>query len=86
MSLVKCILKFQKCILKFQDDLYNQHFIIKTDCQAAKFILNKDFKHDVSKQMFARWQANLTCFDFEVQYKKGVDNNLPDFLTREYLQ
>ena len=82
----KEILALVKCILKFQEDLYNQHFIIKTDCQAAKFMFNKDFKHDVSKQMFSRWQANLACFDFEIQYKKGEDNSLPDFLTREYLQ
>ncbi|KAL4581677.1 hypothetical protein LXL04_006204 [Taraxacum kok-saghyz] len=79
------ILALVKCILKFQDDLYNQHFIIKTDCQAAKFMFNKDFKHDVSKQMFTRWQATLACFDFEIQYKKGSDNSLPDFLTREFL-
>ena len=46
----------------------------------------KDFKHDVSKQMFARWQAYLAPFDFEIQYKKGEDNSLPDFLTLEYLQ
>ena len=81
----KEILALVKCILKFQDDLYNQHFIIKTDCQAAKFMFNKDFKHDVSKQMFTRWQATLACFDFEIQYKKGSDNSLPDFLTREFL-
>ncbi|KAG5592391.1 hypothetical protein H5410_042905 [Solanum commersonii] len=56
-------------------DLYNQKFLIKTDCQAAKFMFNKDCKHDVSKQMFARWQALLAPFDFEIQYKKGEDNN-----------
>lgn len=48
-------------------------------------MFNKDFKHDVSKQMFTRWQATLACFDFEIQYKKGSDNSLPDFLTREFL-
>lgn len=66
--------------------IYNQQFVIRTDCQAAKYMFNKDFKHDVSKQMFARWQAQLAAFDFEIIYKKGTDNNLPDFLTREYLQ
>ena len=47
-------------------------------------MFQKDFKHDVSKQMFARWQAQLAPFDFEILYKKGEDNSLPDFLTREY--
>ena len=27
----------------------------------------------------------LAPFDFEILYKKGIDNSLPDFLTREYL-
>ncbi|KAL4580216.1 hypothetical protein LXL04_016401 [Taraxacum kok-saghyz] len=35
-------------------------------------MFNKDFKHDVSKQMFTRWQAILVCFDFVIQYKKEV--------------
>ncbi|KAG5587049.1 hypothetical protein H5410_047483 [Solanum commersonii] len=55
-------------------DLYNQKFLIKIDCQATKFMFNKDCKHDVSKQMFARWQALLAPFDFEIHYKKGEDN------------
>ncbi|KAK9689718.1 hypothetical protein RND81_09G076800 [Saponaria officinalis] len=83
--LTKEILAIVKCVLKFQDDLYNQHFTIKSDCKAAKFMFLKDFKHDVSKQMFARWQAHLAPFDFKIVYKKGEDNHLPDFLTREYL-
>ena len=60
-------------------------FLIKTDCQSARYMFNKDFKHDVSKQMFARWQANLAPFNFEIQYIKGINNSLPDFLSREYL-
>ena len=84
-TIAKEILAIVKCVLKFQDDLYNQKFLIKTDCQAAKYMFNKDFKHDVSKQMFARWQSHLAPFDFEIIYKKGTDNSLPDFLTREYL-
>ena len=43
---------------------------MKNDCQTARFIFGKDVKHDVSKQMFARWQALLAPFDFEIHYKK----------------
>jgi len=75
-----------KCVLKFQDDLYNQKFLIKTDAQSVKYMFDKDFKHDASKLIFTRWQAQLAPFDFEIQYKKGVDNSLPDFLSREYIQ
>ena len=74
-----------KCVLKFQDDLYNQKFIIRTDAQSVKYMFDKDFKHDISKLMFARWQAQLAPFDFEIHYKKGSHNSLPDFLSREFL-
>ena len=65
-TIVKEILAIVKCVLKLQDDLYNQHFIIKTDYQSARYMFTKDFKHDVSKQMFAIWQTNLAPFDFEI--------------------
>ena len=80
------MLTIVKCVLKFQDDLYNQKFLIKTDAQSVKYMFDKDFKHDASKIMFARWQAQLAPFDFDIQYKKGIDNSLPDFLSREYIQ
>jgi len=37
-------------------------------------------------QIFARWQAILSAFDFEIEFIKGNTNSLPDFLTREFLQ
>ena len=74
-----------KCVLKFQDDLYCQKLFIRTDSQFVKYLFDKDFKHDASKLIFSRWQAQLAPFDFEIQYKKGIDNSLRDFLSREYL-
>ena len=60
--------------------------ILKIDCKAAKDVLQNDVKNLVSKQIFARWQAILSCFDFEIEHIKGSSNALPDFLTREFLQ
>ncbi|CAN1215329.1 hypothetical protein LINPERPRIM_LOCUS169 [Linum perenne] len=61
-------------------------FLIRVDCQAAKGILEKDVKNLASKQIFARWQAILSIFDFHIEIIKGQANSLPDFLTREFLQ
>jgi len=36
--------------------------------------------------MFARWQAILSAFDFDIEFIKGESNSLPDFLTRKFLQ
>ena len=38
--------------------------ILKIDCKAAKDILQKYVKNLVSKQIFTRWQALLSNFDF----------------------
>ena len=72
--------------MKFQDDLFNKTFLLRIDCKSAKEILQKDVKNLVSKQIFARWQAILSVFDFKIEYIKGKDNALPDYLTREFLQ
>ena len=35
--------------------------------------------------MFARWQAILSVFYFHIEYIKGSQNAIPDFLTCEFL-
>lgn len=80
------MLSIIKCISKFQEDLLNQEFLLRIDCKSAKEIIDKDVKNLVSKQVFARWQAILSVFDFKIEYIKGESNSLPDYLTREFLQ
>ncbi|KAG8645457.1 hypothetical protein MANES_10G066150v8 [Manihot esculenta] len=80
------ILSIVVCINKFQSDLLNQKFLVRIDCKSAKDVLQKDVKNLASKQIFARWQALLSIFDFDIEYIKGSKNNIPDFLTREFLQ
>ena len=85
-TIKKEILAIVLCVTKFQDDLYFKKFLLRIDCKSAKEILQKDVKNLVSKQIFARWQAILSAFDFEIEFIKGSTNSLPDFLTREFLQ
>ena len=80
------MLAILKCLFKFQDDLLNQNFLLRIDCSSAKEIIEKDVKNLVAKQQFARWQALLSIFDFQIEYIKGESNSLPDYLTREFLQ
>ena len=85
-TIKKEILSIVLCISKFQDDLLNQKFLIRVDCMSAKHVLQKDVQNIASKQIFARWQAILSIFDFDIEYIKGNHNCTPDFLTREFLQ
>ena len=50
----KELLAIVLCVQKFQGELINKKFIIKTDSRASKFVLEKDVKNLVSKQIFAR--------------------------------
>ncbi|CAN4121269.1 unnamed protein product [Withania somnifera] len=59
------------CITKFQDDLINKEFLLRVDRKSAKEILQKDVTNLISKQIFARWQALLYSFDFQIEHING---------------
>ena len=82
----KEILVIVLCIQKFQRDVFKKKFLLRVDCKIAKEILQKDVQNLVSKQIFARWQAILSVFDFEIEFIKGSSNVLPNFLSQEFLQ
>ena len=84
-TIKKEIISIILCISKFQRDLLNQKFLLRIDCKAVKHVLEKDVKNIASKQIFARWQAILSVFDFDIEFIKGDTNSIPDFLTREFL-
>ncbi|TYK19831.1 Enzymatic polyprotein [Cucumis melo var. makuwa] len=81
----KEVLTIVLCVQKFQGDLINKDFLVRTDSKAIKFIFKKDVKNLVSKQIFARWQTILSCFDFKIEPIKGSENSLADYLSREHL-
>jgi len=81
-TIKKEILSIVLCISKFQDDL----FLLQIDCKSAKAVLQKDVKNLVSKQIFVRWQAILSSFDFENEFIKGENNSPSDFPSRKFLQ
>ncbi|XLU54169.1 hypothetical protein S245_048817, partial [Arachis hypogaea] len=58
---------------------------VRVDCKLAKDVLQNDVKNLASKQIFVRWQAILSVFDFDIEHIKGNSNSLPNSLTREYL-
>ena len=46
--------------------------------------MQKNVKNIASKHILARWQAILSNFDFQIEYIKGENNSIPDFLTHEF--
>jgi len=73
------------CINKFEVNLVNKKFLLRNDVSSMKKVLTKDIKKP-GEVKFARWQAMVANFDFEVEHIKGKENYLPDFLSREFIQ
>ena len=74
------------CFSKFQSDLLNQKFLLRINCKNTNYVIGKDVENIVSKHIFAQWQAILSVFYFDIEYIKGSQNAIPNFLTHEFLQ
>ncbi|KAA0066179.1 Enzymatic polyprotein [Cucumis melo var. makuwa] len=81
----KEVLSIVLSVQKFQEDLINRDFLTRTDSKASKYIFEKDVKNLVPKQIFARWQVILSCFDFKIESIKGNKNSLVDYLSKKHL-
>ena len=64
----------------------SKDFLVRVDCKSTKYILQKEVQNIASKHMFFIWQSILSIFDFDMEYIKGSQNSIPDFLTRKFLQ
>ena len=60
--------------------------LLRIDCKSAKYVIEKYVENIASKHIFARWQAILSVFYFDIEYIKASQNAIPDFLTHEFLQ
>ena len=68
------------CALKqFRVYLLSQRFVIYTDHQALRQVLNEE--QPTGRR--ARWCATLMEFNYEIRYKKGKDNAVADALSRD---
>lgn len=65
-------------VQRWEQYLSGSHFIIKTDQKSLKWLLEQ--KISTPFQQF--WLSKLLGFDYEIQYKKGVDNVVADALSR----
>ena len=58
--------------------LVGHHFVIKTDHQSLKYLLDQK----LTTTLQHKWLAKLLGLDYEIQYKKGAENKVADAPSR----
>ncbi|UYV79912.1 hypothetical protein LAZ67_18001028, partial [Cordylochernes scorpioides] len=66
---------------KFRRWVWGLKFTLRTD-QSSLTTLPTTKGNDRAVLRIARWSARLMNFDYNIEYKKGRDNVLPDYLSR----
>jgi transposase len=65
-------------VRRFRPYIEGYKFFVYTDCQALKWL----HKLDNPSGRLARWSLELQQYNFEVLYRKGTLNSVPDALSR----
>lgn len=66
-------------VQKWRHYLLGRHFIVKTDQQSLRFIMQQ---REIGAD-YQKWITKLLGFSFEVQFKPGVSNRVADGLSRK---
>ncbi|UYV80805.1 K02A2.6-like, partial [Cordylochernes scorpioides] len=69
---------------KFRRWVWGLKFTLKTDQSSLTTLLTTKGNYRAGLRI-ARWSARLMNFDYNIEYKKGRDNVLPDYLSRSSL-
>jgi hypothetical protein len=74
----KELLSLVIAVQKWRPYLLGHSFIVCTDHQALKFLLEQQ----VGTMVQQRWLSKLLGYDFVIEFKKGRDNKVADALSR----
>jgi hypothetical protein len=78
MSVYEELLTILMVVKHWHHYLIVKHFVIKTDQKSLKYLLDQK----VSTPLQQTWLAKLLGYDYEISYKKGIDNTDAGALSR----
>ena len=71
-----------EAIRKWRHYLVGRKFKLITDQQAVSFMFNVNTHGKIKNNKLLRWRIELSCYEFDIQYRPGKDNVTADCLTR----
>ncbi|MDV3187757.1 MAG: ribonuclease H family protein, partial [Sweet potato little leaf phytoplasma] len=74
----KELMAIVKAVQKWRPYLLGQRFLIRTDQQALRFLVDQT----VIQPEYQKWISKLLGYNFEVQYRPGLENKATDALSR----
>ena len=67
---------------KWRHYLSGRNFLLITDQQAVSFIFDYSKYGKTKNDKIMRWRIEMSCFDYDIKYRPGVENVTADCLTR----
>lgn len=73
-----------EAVRKWRHYLLGTHFRLVTDQRSVAFMYDMQHKGKVKNDKIQRWRIELSCYSFDVVYRRGEDNTVADTLSRGY--
>jgi len=62
--------------------LTGRHFTLRTDQKSVSYMFDQRNRGKIKNDKIMRWRIELACYSFDIVYRPGKENVLPDALSR----
>lgn len=71
-----------EALRKWRHYLIGRHFNLITDQKSVSFMFNHQHTSKIKNEKIERWRLELSCYKYDIIYRPGKYNTVPDALSR----